>query len=174
METLRKFKAGSLSILLTTDVASRGLDIPSVRLVVNYDLPLQPNTYIHRVGRTARLGKKGSSISFITQNDIESVHRVEALTKKQMKSIGEINDKLIKHDLLTVETNKSVAAVLFSETELGKQSRKEKQQRMEKFKWKGDDRRREKEKQQGQQQQQENKEDKSGIQTDFNPNMKLT
>ena len=69
--SLARFRQRDANILVATDVASRGLDIPSVDLVVNYDLPMNPKDYIHRVGRTARAGKGGRSISFITQYDIE-------------------------------------------------------------------------------------------------------
>ena len=61
---------------MATDVASRGLDIPTVDLVVNYELPNQPANYVHRVGRTARAGRKGRAISFVTQYDVELLQQV--------------------------------------------------------------------------------------------------
>ena len=66
LAALSKFKAGHRSILVCTDVASRGLDIPSVDLVLIFDIPSNPKDYIHRVGRTARAGKTGRSICFVT------------------------------------------------------------------------------------------------------------
>jgi ATP-dependent RNA helicase DDX47/RRP3 len=74
---LSKFKAKSRDILVATDVAARGLDIPSVDLVVNLDLPSDSQTYVHRVGRTARAGKSGKAISFVTQYDVEIWLRIE-------------------------------------------------------------------------------------------------
>jgi ATP-dependent RNA helicase DDX47/RRP3 len=80
---LSKFRSGSREILVATDVAARGLDIPSVDLVINFDLPPDSKTYVHRVGRTARAGKSGVAISVVTQYDIEIYQRIEkALGKK--------------------------------------------------------------------------------------------
>ena len=83
--SLSRFRQRDASILVATDVASRGLDIPSVDLVINYDLPMCPKDYIHRVGRTARAGKAGRSLSFVTQYDIEEVQKVEALIGKKLE-----------------------------------------------------------------------------------------
>ncbi|KAL4811509.1 ATP-dependent rRNA helicase rrp3 [Aspergillus unguis] len=80
---LGKFRSRSRDILVATDVAARGLDIPSVDVVLNFDLPMDSKTYIHRVGRTARAGKAGVAISIVTQYDIEVWLRTEnSLGKK--------------------------------------------------------------------------------------------
>jgi len=63
---LKTFRNQAANILVATDVASRGLDIPTVDLVLNYDIPKNPDDYIHRVGRTARKGKRGLAISLMT------------------------------------------------------------------------------------------------------------
>ncbi|KAK7959611.1 ATP-dependent rRNA helicase RRP3 [Apiospora aurea] len=75
---LNKFKAKSRDILVATDVAARGLDIPSVDVVINYDLPSDSKSYVHRVGRTARAGRSGHAISLVTQYDLEIWLRIEA------------------------------------------------------------------------------------------------
>ncbi|KAJ1559146.1 ribosomal RNA processing protein, partial [Cladochytrium tenue] len=82
---LAKFKAGGRNILVATDVASRGLDIPGVDVVVNYDVPQSSKDYIHRVGRTARAGKSGKSITFVTQYDIETYQRIEFTLQKKLE-----------------------------------------------------------------------------------------
>ena len=80
---LSKFRAGSRDIQVATDIAARGLDIPSVDLVLNFDLSPDSKTYVHRVGRTARAGKAGRAVSFVTQYDVEVFQRIEkALAKK--------------------------------------------------------------------------------------------
>ena len=81
---LGKFRARSRDILVATDVAARGLDVPSVDLVLNFDLPPDSKTYIHRVGRTARAGKSGHAISMVTQYDIEIWQRTENALGKQL------------------------------------------------------------------------------------------
>ncbi|KAM9671333.1 putative ATP-dependent RNA helicase DDX47 isoform 2-T2 [Trichechus inunguis] len=82
--SLNKFKAKARSILLATDVASRGLDIPHVDVVVNFDIPTHSKDYIHRVGRTARAGRSGKSITFVTQYDVELFQRIEHLIGKKL------------------------------------------------------------------------------------------
>ncbi|VEU22902.1 DEKNAAC104180 [Brettanomyces naardenensis] len=74
---LNKFKSGDKTILVATDVAARGLDIPLVDLIVNYDIPTDSKAYIHRVGRTARAGRSGKSVSLVTQYDLELILRIE-------------------------------------------------------------------------------------------------
>ncbi len=82
---LNRFKAGQRNILIATDVASRGLDIPAVDLVINYDVPTHSKDYIHRVGRTARAGRSGRAITIVTQYEVELYQRIEALLGYKLK-----------------------------------------------------------------------------------------
>lgn len=81
---LNKYKSGSRNIMVATDVASRGLDIPSVDLVINYDLPDDSKSYTHRVGRTARAGRSGKAISLVTQYNLDVFQRLEAHFNKKL------------------------------------------------------------------------------------------
>lgn len=81
---LNKFKSGTRDILICTDVASRGLDIPSVDVVINFDLPGHGKDYIHRVGRTARAGRSGKAIALVTQYDVEVYQRLEGLLGQKL------------------------------------------------------------------------------------------
>lgn len=81
---LHKFTSGARSVLICTDVASRGLDIPAVDVVINFDLPGHGKDYIHRVGRTARAGKSGKAIAMVTQYDVEVYQRLEGLLGKKL------------------------------------------------------------------------------------------
>ncbi|GAB0497853.1 hypothetical protein MMPV_009190 [Pyropia vietnamensis] len=84
LEALGKFKAGDRAVLVATDVASRGLDIPSVDAVINFDVPSYGKDYIHRVGRTARAGRSGLAVSLVSQYDVENFQRVEGLIGKKL------------------------------------------------------------------------------------------
>ncbi|KAJ3935258.1 MAG: P-loop containing nucleoside triphosphate hydrolase protein [Lentinula lateritia] len=83
--SLNKFKSGGQRVLVATDVASRGLDIPSVDIVINFDIPTHSKDYIHRVGRTARAGRAGKSITLVTQYDVELIQRIEKIIGKKME-----------------------------------------------------------------------------------------
>ncbi|XP_075220014.1 putative ATP-dependent RNA helicase DDX47 isoform X2 [Lycorma delicatula] len=84
LAALTKFRAKNRSILISTDVASRGLDIPHVDVVINFDIPTHSKDYIHRVGRTARAGRSGVAITFVTQYDVELYQRIEFLIDKKL------------------------------------------------------------------------------------------
>jgi len=82
---LNKFKANETKILIATDVVSRGLDIPDVDVVLNYDIPQSHKDYIHRVGRTARAGKTGHAISIVNQYDVQDYQKIEHSIKKRLE-----------------------------------------------------------------------------------------
>ncbi|WP_047998851.1 DEAD/DEAH box helicase [Lactiplantibacillus herbarum] len=83
-QIMRQFKAGQLDILVATDVAARGLDVSGVTHVYNFDIPQDPDSYVHRIGRTGRAGNKGVSLTFVTPNEMEYLRVIEKLTKKRM------------------------------------------------------------------------------------------
>ncbi|KIX01913.1 uncharacterized protein Z518_07852 [Rhinocladiella mackenziei CBS 650.93] len=81
---LSDFRARKARILIATDVASRGLDIHEVNFVINYDIPRNPTDYVHRVGRTARAGKKGTGITFVGQRDVALILAIEEYVGSKM------------------------------------------------------------------------------------------
>ena len=83
--TLDSFKDKKINILFATDIAARGLDIENIDLVVNFDLPRSPTDYIHRIGRTARAGKVGTAISFITHENSAHFKIIEKKCKVKIK-----------------------------------------------------------------------------------------
>ncbi|QQP71371.1 DEAD/DEAH box helicase [Carnobacterium sp. CS13] len=87
MSVLKAFKSGKLDILVATDVAARGLDISGVTHVYNYDIPQDPESYVHRIGRTGRAGNEGVSVTFITPNEMGYLRVIEDLTKKKMTAL---------------------------------------------------------------------------------------
>jgi ATP-dependent RNA helicase RhlB len=93
---LKRFHDGEYSILVATDVASRGLHIPDVTHVFNYDLPDQGEDYVHRIGRTARAGKSGAAISFACENYAMNLIDIEAYTKTTIPTMPISNELLSK------------------------------------------------------------------------------
>jgi len=99
--TIDQLKSGGSSILVATDVVARGLDIPRISLVINYDLPSDNESYVHRIGRTGRAGREGTAISFVRPREMYSLRHYERLTSGVVKSydlpnIQEIGKKRIE------------------------------------------------------------------------------
>ncbi|KAI8921101.1 P-loop containing nucleoside triphosphate hydrolase protein [Powellomyces hirtus] len=94
--SLAKFKGGIVPILLATDVGSRGLDIPTVQVVMNYELPADATDYIHRVGRTARAGRGGMSVSLVTQHDINVLLNIEKKMQKKMQELPVVENEVLE------------------------------------------------------------------------------
>ena len=86
-ETLRKFKEGSIEVLVASDIAARGLDIEDVERVINFDMPPEAETYVHRIGRTGRAGKRGIALSFVMREDRKLMKEIENLTLIPMEEI---------------------------------------------------------------------------------------
>jgi superfamily II DNA/RNA helicase len=80
--TLDKFRAGDVQLLVASDVAARGLDIPAVSHVFNFDVPIHPDDYVHRIGRTGRAGRQGHAFMLAGPRDAKFVDAIESLTKK--------------------------------------------------------------------------------------------
>lgn len=100
--SLARFKSGEVNILVATDVASRGLDIPTVDMVINHDVPAVPRDYVHRVGRTARAGRGGRAITLVSQYDISLVHQIEDITGIQMSEVPDLSEAEVLKDISRV------------------------------------------------------------------------
>jgi len=94
---LARFKNRFAKILVATDVASRGLDIPQVHLVLNFDVPKNPKDYVHRVGRTARAGRGGQAVTLVTQFDVKLVQAAEAYAGVRIEKV-EHDEKEVLED----------------------------------------------------------------------------
>ncbi|WP_080145722.1 DEAD/DEAH box helicase [Marinilactibacillus piezotolerans] len=100
MSVLNSFKKGNIDILVATDVAARGLDVSGLTHVYNYDIPQDPESYVHRIGRTGRAGEKGVSVTFVTPQEMGYLRTVENLTKQEMTALRPpTNDEAIESQL---------------------------------------------------------------------------
>ena len=90
------FRNGKSRILIATDVAARGLDIPLIQHVINYDLPQVPEDYIHRIGRTGRAGKEGSALTFLTPSDRSMWNSISRLIDPNFKPANSVYKKKFK------------------------------------------------------------------------------
>jgi ATP-dependent RNA helicase RhlE len=87
---IKTFRSGEMDILVATDVAARGIDIPGVGLVINYELPNVAESYVHRIGRTARAGRSGKAISLCAADERKHLKDIEKLIKMPIETIGEV------------------------------------------------------------------------------------
>ncbi|CAB0037222.1 unnamed protein product [Trichogramma brassicae] len=116
LTSLQKFKSNQIKILIATDVAARGLDIPIVSLVINHNIPNIPKEYIHRVGRTARAGRNGMAISLVTPQDIKLLHAIEELVGTKLTNY-EVSDKEIVQIFTEISVTKREAEIKLDETD---------------------------------------------------------
>eukprot|EP01135_Chromosphaera_perkinsii_P008836 Nk52_evm31s1485 gene=Nk52_evmTU31s1485 len=141
LASLQRFRSLQVRILVSTDVGSRGLDIPEVGLVLNYDIPANPTDYVHRVGRTARRGRRGLAVSLVSQYDIGLLQGIEAHVGRRMEELEAVpttvavdngdkeamyvplvEDEVVK-DLNTVNVSRRKVDVKMRETGFGKRKR---------------------------------------------------
>jgi ATP-dependent RNA helicase DeaD len=114
-----QMKSGKSSILVATDVVARGLDIPRISLVVNYDLPGDNEAYVHRIGRTGRAGREGTAISFVRPREMYSLRHYERLTSGKVESyelpnVQELGQKRIaraQQEISDVISNKDLTSM---------------------------------------------------------------
>ncbi|WP_411022933.1 helicase-related protein, partial [Salmonella sp. s51228] len=92
---MKEFRTGSSRVLITTDLLARGIDVHQVSLVINYDLPPQKESYIHRIGRSGRFGRKGVALNLIRQNDERSLKELEEFYSTQIDPMPQDIQKYI-------------------------------------------------------------------------------
>jgi ATP-dependent RNA helicase DeaD len=118
---MNKFKAGGFDFLVATDVAGRGIDVDDLELVVNFDLPYDPEDYVHRIGRTGRAGKQGVAVSFATGRDVHKIRFLErfthsAIRRGKLPTAGEIGEKrtdaLLERVRHTIESGSAQAQMV--------------------------------------------------------------
>lgn len=105
-ESLKGFKSGAYRVLVATDIAARGIDVTEIELVINYDLPDNPDDYVHRIGRTGRAGATGKAISFACPDQKGDLKIIERLIRTQIP-VGELPDGIKKPDEVPVEKRDS-------------------------------------------------------------------
>ncbi|GAB3419688.1 DEAD/DEAH box helicase [Massilia agilis] len=104
LRALERFKAGEVKVLVATDVAARGLDIEELPVVVNFDLPIVAEDYVHRTGRTGRAGASGEAVSLVCADEVQQLAAIEQLTKQTLKRVEEAG---FEPDHRVPETNAS-------------------------------------------------------------------
>jgi superfamily II DNA/RNA helicase len=92
---MSEFRTGSSRVLITTDLLARGIDVQQVSLVINYDLPNQRETYIHRIGRSGRFGRKGVAINFVTNEDNRVLRDIEQYYQTRIEELPDYVADLI-------------------------------------------------------------------------------
>ncbi|CAH1953405.1 unnamed protein product [Acanthoscelides obtectus] len=121
LTALARFKSNTVRILIATDVASRGLDIPTVALVINHTLPKLPKEYIHRVGRTARAGRCGKAISLVTPYDITLLQKIEEHIHVSLKEM-QVDDAEVGKIFAQVSLTKSESYMRLDESDFFEKS----------------------------------------------------
>lgn len=123
-----KFKSNFCKFLVATDVASRGLDIPSVQLVLNFDVPKNPKDYVHRVGRTARAGRGGQALTIVSQYDVSLILSIEEFIKSKLSKVS-LDEEEVLEDHSSLLKVMNVVRIKMSEQGLDEKFEQFKQQK---------------------------------------------
>ncbi|KAI9496760.1 P-loop containing nucleoside triphosphate hydrolase protein [Zychaea mexicana] len=123
LASIGKFRTEIVKVLISTDVGSRGLDIPAVQAVINYHIPRDPTDYIHRVGRTARAGRGGMALSIISERDIQLIQNIEARINKKLEEY-KVDENDVLKELSEVTTAKRKASMFMHDAENKAKQRK--------------------------------------------------
>jgi ATP-dependent RNA helicase DDX49/DBP8 len=120
LATLARFKTGLVKILIATDIGARGLDIPLVKIVINFDVPLSTKDYVHRVGRTARAGRGGLALTLVSEHDIELIQSIEKKLGKQLVEYEEPPEQQILTHIDLISSARRLARMKMIDREFGK------------------------------------------------------
>ena len=89
-QVMKKFRTGEARVLISTDLLARGIDVQQVSVVINYDLPIQIENYLHRIGRSGRFGRKGFGLNFVTEQDFPRLREIEKYYETQIEPLPQI------------------------------------------------------------------------------------
>ena len=129
IKALGMFKSSTVPLLFATDVASRGLDIRRVGLVLNFDVPNDAAEYVHRVGRTARAGRGGIAITLVSQYDVELIQAIEAYVEKKLDLLEGIDEEKVLLLMKKVSTAQRIVRIKLSESDFDERADERKQRR---------------------------------------------
>ncbi|KAL7421846.1 putative RNA helicase [Cryptotrichosporon argae] len=118
LRSLARFRAREVPVLVTTDVGSRGLDIPEVAMVINWDCPRRADDYVHRVGRTARAGRGGVAVTVVTERDVELVQKIEEEVKVKLEEL-ELPEEDVLENLNKVSLARRMATMEMHDSGFG-------------------------------------------------------
>ncbi|MCK5349903.1 MAG: C-terminal helicase domain-containing protein, partial [Desulfobacula sp.] len=124
-EVMRLFKQGKINIMIATDVSARGIDIPNVHYVINYDLPEKSENYVHRVGRTGRGVNKGNALSFCSKEEKERLEDIQQFLNKKIQTIP-VSKKEYTYTLSLSNEAQSIQELIQEQEEWEKKKKKRK------------------------------------------------
>ena len=122
-ENLANFRTGVARVLVATDVAARGLDIPPVALVVNSDVPRDADCYVHRVGRTARAGRRGTALTLIAPEDVPRLQHIEGQLGTKLRPVPEVAEDALLRYLSSTNTAMEIAEMYLDQTHFDENNR---------------------------------------------------
>ena len=115
LNALRAFKEGRSRILVSSDVAARGIDVQDISHVINFDIPFEPEEYVHRIGRTGRAGKDGIAISFVGEKEIPLFENIQKLIENEIDEL-EIPENIVISDILLDEEKVQTRNIAYQNT----------------------------------------------------------